>query len=533
MRQSDGAPLPERRSAGRSSLRELLQHWLIVFSSHLAAPLVIAAAVGLWTWMMHRSANQVYEPTLEKIRRTHRLSVGYIPYYDMSFRDPMTGQVVGLMPDVLLRVVGDLGLGRNDVQFQATTWRDFTHGLNTGKYDLSIAGTFVTRERSCAVAFTERLFCLGNGILVRRGEREVRSPLDLDHPNVRVAVVQGEQGDEYARHQLRHAQLTRIAGEDLSLVCKEVESGHADAALSDQYILSRCTARNARLVDPLHEHPYYVLPIAWAVRQGDTEWQQWLSAQIVGLRDKGWVAERAQYWSIPRAPDESCITVDGGPCAGRTAREYFRLFVTGIAYTLLISFGAIVLGTLIGTLLALSLASKRGGLIKFIKLITDGSIQIFLSIPALVWIVGLHYMGKISPHSAVTTAILALGLNLSPFAAKHIASGIQKIRPEQLNAARAAGYEGWAIAREFKLPLAVRNSSQNLFVEFVTTLKLSSLASVIGVTEILFQAQQFIQETYRTGIAYVMVALSYMVLVVPASLVVNTIEQKRRQKESG
>lgn len=506
-------------------------HLVIKFIYTLLGLVALFVTVQFRHWINNDDIPENRESTIDKIKRTHHLTVGYIPYFEMSYRDPKTGEVVGLLPDILVEVVKELGLSRSDISFQETTWRDFALGLNKGKYDLSIAGTFITRERQCAVEFTDKLFCLGNGMLVRKNDRRFQIPADLDDPSVTIAVVQGEQGDEYARQNMHRAKLARLAGAHLTVVCDEVADGRADAALSDQFILSRCVRERQNLEDVLRNNPYYILPISWAVRKSDTEWRDWINRRISVLRDKKWLQDRLAYWGIATASEELCIAPGPGLCSDRPWRNYLQMFFIGIAYTLVVSTGAILLGTIIGALLGLANASDRQGIFRWIRAGTKTYVYIFLAIPALVLIITLHYMGRLSSYSAVATSIIALGLNLSPFAAKIITGGLGAIAKPQLLAAKAAGYDNWAIAMRFKLPLVIRNSWPALFVEYVTTLKLSSLASVIGVTEILFQTQQFIQETYKAEFAYLILMISYLVPVVPASLLLDAIEGRRRQRE--
>lgn len=475
------------------------------------------------------------ESALDRVKRDKHLVVGYIPYYDMSSLHLETGRVEGFLPEVLFRIIPKLGIEPEDVEFREFTWQDFATCLRDGSCDLSIAGTFVTPERKCAVDFTRPLFFLGNGVLVRRGKLELKDPLrELNDPQYSLAVVQGEQGDEYVRQHLRKARHIRLDTPDLTLACVEVELGRAQAAFSDQYILARCHDRNPELVDILAANPYDVLPIAWAVRKGDDAWRNWLNERIVELQGEGkwWFDATARKWSIPFAPPERYKAPADRPCSAGEWGVVLQSIGAAVWMTLRLSGVAIAGGTLLGVALALVLASRRMTLwFRFVRTLTHGYVYVLLAIPALVLIVMLHYNGYVTLRSAVVTAAVALALNLSPFVAKIVAEAIAAIPKEQILAAEAAGYSSWRIAYQFKFKLTLRNSGEALLVQWITTVKLSSLASVIGVTEILHTTQQIIRQTYLTEIGYISMAVAYLSIVFPLAFAWDRIAARLRRTE--
>jgi ABC-type amino acid transport system permease subunit len=71
-----------------------------------------------------------------------------------------------------------------------------------------------------------------------------------------------------------------------------------------------------------------------------------------------------------------------------------------------------------------------------------------------------------------------------------------------------------------------RSSLQPLLVQWFTTIKLSSLASVIGVTEVLHRSQQVIRETYQTELSYTILVLCYVLIVIPVALLADRYERK-------
>ncbi len=205
------------------------------------------------------------------------------------------------------------------------------------------------------------------------------------------------------------------------------------------------------------------------------------------------------------------------------------VFAKSIVLTLEISLLAIVLGTVLGVLMGAARAiDKRGLLLTPLWAFSTVFVYLQLSIPALVLLVWMYYcLQLLGIHiSSYWTAILALGINLSPFAAEIFRSSLRNMPRGEMQAARAMGYTSVQTFLYFSLPHFVRNSIPPLMGQYYTTLKMSSLASVIGVFEIINTAQEVINQTYKTLEVYTMVALCYALVVIPFALLAKRYEDR-------
>lgn len=255
--------------------------------------------------VMYNSCNNTHsQDHLGQIRTEKKIKVGYISYFDVTFRDGKTGETKGFLVDVLYEALKDLDIPKENIEFIETDWQNFGLGLQSGKYDLSIAGTFNTPVRAKAVNFGVPIFYLGNGAVVKKGDNRFAKISDFNQSGITIAVVQGEQGYEYARKNLTKATITSIAGSDLSMAPLQVKLGKADAALSDQYILRRYCDKNPEVKDALSDNPYDVLPICWSVSKGaaDTSLINYFNIAINKMKASGKLKEiMNKYPMIPFA----------------------------------------------------------------------------------------------------------------------------------------------------------------------------------------------------------------------------------------
>lgn len=196
----------------------------------------------------------------------------------------------------------------------------------------------------------------------------------------------------------------------------------------------------------------------------------------------------------------------------------------GALITLAIAFCSSLIGFIGGTILGVIQTSGYRGLSFAVALYAT----ILRGTPMLLQIVFLSLMlPTIGIYlSAFTTAVIAIGLNSSAYISQIIRSGIQSVSKGQIEAARTLGISSGDITRYIVLPQALRVVIPALGNEFITLIKDSSLASIIGVMELYMRGNIIISQTYNSLSVYVATGLFYLVMTVILSLIVHRIEKK-------
>jgi len=260
---------------------------------------VLAACAAIFSPLSHA------DDTLSKVMSEKKLTVGYIPYDDLTHRDLESGKIVGFFPDVIEAIAKEAGIPPENITYVATDWANFAVGLKAHKYDLSIAGTFKTIPRATAAAFTQPIFYLGNSAVARKGDERfahITDVMQLDQPGITVAVVSGEQSYDFAKARFTKATLKVIKSADLTSALMEVTSQRADVALSDHYVVKSFVAKNPNVVDVFAAKPWNIQPIAWAVRADDQTFLNFLNASLDYLQSTGKLAEimhKPAYATVP------------------------------------------------------------------------------------------------------------------------------------------------------------------------------------------------------------------------------------------
>lgn len=196
----------------------------------------------------------------------------------------------------------------------------------------------------------------------------------------------------------------------------------------------------------------------------------------------------------------------------------------GATVSLQITALALIIGMIGGTFLALVFLYGN----KFARTLGHIYVTIVRGTPMLVQVVTLYY---ILPSfgimlSAFWAAVIAIGFNSIAYVSQIVRAGIQAVGRGQIEAARTLGFSHRQIIRYIILPQAFRAIFPALGNEWVTLIKDSSLASVIGVSELTHQGAIIMSRTYDAVTTYAGVALIYLIMTSLFTVIIYVLERK-------
>lgn len=237
--------------------------------SRLAA-LAVAAALA---WGIGAAHAQV----MDRILSEKKIKIGFIPSPPGTIKDPKSGELSGFYIDSIRLVFKQVNV---EPQFVETTWAAFAAGLQSGQFDLSIAGTFATVTRAAAVEFTRPVSYLGYSAIIKKGDTRFKELADLNRDGLKIAVIQGGASIDYAKENFPKAQLVTLAGGNLLAPFVEVSAGRADIGIEDAWQARRYAHEHPEVTDLFDGRPYNVLPIAWSVKRGNDDLLKFMNTAI-------------------------------------------------------------------------------------------------------------------------------------------------------------------------------------------------------------------------------------------------------------
>ncbi len=174
-------------------------------------------------------------------------------------------------------------------------------------------------------------------------------------------------------------------------------------------------------------------------------------------------------------------------------KKYYPLYISGTLSTIIICIITIILGTIIGIILAMMKISK----IKFFRYIANAYIEITRGSPVLVqvliWYTFLSPLFKGLSNiyiyemelKRLLPGAFALSLNSGAYVAEIIRSGISALDKGQTEAALSLGMKNKMVLRYIIMPQAIKNVLPALGNEFIVLIKESSILYAIGIQELM------------------------------------------------
>jgi len=208
----------------------------------------------------------------------------------------------------------------------------------------------------------------------------------------------------------------------------------------------------------------------------------------------------------------------------RDAVEFLPILMHGVALTIIVTLGSLVLSTLLGLVWALMRVSG----VAVLSGLSAGLINVIRGIPIIVL---LFYLYFVMPDLGITltalqAAILGLGIAYSAYQAENFRAGIEAIDKGQIEAAQAIGMGWWLTMRRVVLPQAVRIVLPPYGNIMIMMLKDSSQASTITVAELALQGKLIASSTFKNMSVFTLVALMYLTMSIPLILLVRHFEKR-------
>ena len=214
---------------------------------------------------------------------------------------------------------------------------------------------------------------------------------------------------------------------------------------------------------------------------------------------------------------------------------YWNLFLTGLEFTLLLSLITVLAGCVIGFFMSLMRMSKwKVGNVRPLSAIVGIFVEIVRGTPLLLQLYffyfllpDLLYFWEPSKFTCIT---IALCLNSAAYVSEIIRAGIQAVDKGQTEAARSLGMSAAQNMRFIILPQAVRNILPALGNELVTIIKESSVCMVIGIPELMYNANIAKGATFRVMESIVPAAVLYFLITFTLSKLLMMCERRMRHE---
>ncbi|MBE5964323.1 MAG: transporter substrate-binding domain-containing protein [Lachnospira sp.] len=445
------------------------------------------------------------------------------------------GKPTGFDIELITAICNEMGY---EVEIVNMEFKSLIASIQTGGIDASIAGMTVTEERKQSVNFSESYFNATQYIIL---------PIDSSITDIaqlngkRIAVQEGTTGDLIATPGTEDSMIT-----DTSTVIKrfkkgtdavlELKNGGVDAVIIDSSPAKKFVSSNTKTlkyIDTNMDAEEYAI----AVSKDKNEILDIINEGLIKVKENGtYDALIEQYFGegdvvIRKTSDNWFINLwytfefvfisNGG----------YKLILSGLGTTLLISVCAVLLGVVLGMVLAfMKLTEEKKHKKTLLSRIASLYIDIIRGTPVIVQLL-IMYMIVFQNRIGVVAAIVTFGMNSAAYVAEIIRAGIMAVDHGQMEGGRSLGFTYGQTMRFIILPQAIKNILPALCNEFIVLIKETSVVGYVAVQDLTKASDFIISRTYETFIPLITIALIYYVIVKVLSKVFAAFERRLRKSD--
>lgn len=468
--------------------------------------LVFIVLLSVFPFSTARSATDQYDVIKKNGVLRVGLSADYAPY---EFEKTKNGKRVyaGIDIELSKKLAKDLGVELKIVNMQ---FDSLLGALKTGKIDMIASGMSPTPERKKEVDFTDYYMHVQQRMIIQKKDKDKLKSIE-DFTGKAIGVQKQTTQEELAKKEIPEAEvqsLTRVPEIIMSLNTGKIDGVILEGPVGEAYLSQNKTLTFSELQFADAEKG-----TAIAIPKNSPKLLGELNKHIKEVNDKNLIQDYKDKANQEMFDDGSFFS------------KYGTFFIQGIGGTIVISLIGVLLGSLFGGILAFMKLSKD----IIARTISWIYIEFIRGTPLLVQVF-LVYFGTTAvlgiDLSAFICGAIALVINCAAYIAEIIRAGIKAVDKGQMEAARSLGLSHSQAMNKVIMPQAIKKILPALGNEFITVIKESSIVSVIGVSELMFNAQVVQGASFDPFTPLLIAAVVYFILTFGLSRVMNVFERR-------
>ena len=215
----------------------------------------------------------------------------------------------------------------------------------------------------------------------------------------------------------------------------------------------------------------------------------------------------------------------------RILQDYGTLLLRAMGHTCLLALYGLFFACILGMIFGL-MSVMKNKVCNFIALIF---VDIIRGVPMIVLAYFVYFgvpyglntlAGANVTLSALQAGTICLALNCGAYMAEIIRAGIQSVDVGQMEAARSLGLPAWRAMQRVILPQAIRTMIPSIINQFISTLKDTSILSVIGFPELVNTAKNVVANTFMSFQTWLIVGIMYLIVITILAKLAKVLERR-------
>ena len=224
--------------------------------------------------------------------------------------------------------------------------------------------------------------------------------------------------------------------------------------------------------------------------------------------------------------------------------DRWMLLATGLGNTLKITFVALIIGILLGSIVATVRSTydkngadmakrNKGGyvVLSIFNIICKLYLTVIRGTPMVVQLLIMYFIIFASSKNGLMVAMIAFGINSGAYVAEIFRSGIMSVDPGQMEAGRSLGLSYGQVMLRIIMPQAVKIILPTLINEFIALVKETAVAGYIALGDLTRGGDQIRSQTWDAFPPLLAVAAIYLVVVMLLEKLGRTVERRLAQSD--
>ncbi|MCL2592780.1 MAG: amino acid ABC transporter permease [Defluviitaleaceae bacterium] len=221
--------------------------------------------------------------------------------------------------------------------------------------------------------------------------------------------------------------------------------------------------------------------------------------------------------------------------------DRYRLFITGLNNTLILSLLSVLFGILIGLFVTyLNMSNfdsikhiKLRRVIKFFsRIVSNIYLDVIRGTPVVIQLLVMVFVIFAgSSMNRLLIAAIAFGINSGAYVSEIIRAGILSIDKGQTEAGRSLGLSGFNTMRLVVVPQAIKNVLPALANEFIVLIKETAVVGAVAIIDITRSAQLIQSTTFSAAMPLLGSAVMYYVIIKVLSIAFKILEKHMRKSD--
>ena len=431
-------------------------------------------------------------------------------------------ETVGIDIDIAKEIAKRMGV---EIEIKDVSFDALPLELSRGSCDFALAGISYSEDKDRNVDFSNEAYFDAKQAIIVPKESRIKGREDLS--GKKIGVHMGTTGDIYCTEHFKNSEISRLPNSTLAVL--EMISGRIDAVVIDNLPAKNLEAKHAGLIkvldDYLFEEQYRVV-----VPEG-SELRDYIDKILVELKQDGTIEKIIE--SYTSSPYDFGHGFWGLVYNGLINKGRYKNILEGLCNTLKITCGALIIGVVIGSVIAFAKLSKSKKIsMKILKKLADFYLTVIRGTPVVVQLFVIYYFIFVSTDlSKVAVAMIAFGINSGAYVGVVLQSGILSVDSGQYEAARSLGLSSKDAMIKVVFPQALKNVIANLCNEFIDLIKETSVAGFIGIMDLSRAGDIIRTQTLDPFVPLLSVALIYLLIVSILSWFMDLIERRLRKSD--